>query len=121
MTREKLFQPDSNGPDDKIIVERHPPLTTVYHIDASGETVGLVELRKGWKDIRGTFSERGPLLEWGWTHYHANGDRTVHYNRLTAAVIDDTLRIRRFKRKKDKYGDRPGHDWREIDRWEVSE
>lgn len=125
-TLEKLFQPDSDGPDLKLEYENRGEYGRVYVRErgASGwETVGVIECHPAIPtDYRGVCEPHGTITSWSYTRFHANGDRVKVSHRLRSTPIDDGVVIRHEVKRRETlgFGDREEHDWRERERWRVT-
>jgi len=129
ITREKLFEPDGNGPAERLVVVAYPDAekADLYHernTDDGWAQAGLLELHHGPRTPRGTFTGDAPVMLWSWTHFHAAGDRTRHDHRVRLVRYARDVELVHEERTEQVLGPadrRNTHDWRERDRWRVGD
>lgn len=125
-TTEKLFQPDSDGPDAKLEVERAGQYTYLWLRERGPDgwtDRGVVELHPALEpSYSGQCAGDGPVLEWATTRYHASGDRVRVGSRVRLVATDDGLRVvlERDREEVLGVGRREEHGWRAVREWRVS-
>lgn len=119
---QKVFEPNNDGPDDRIVVERVPEARHfyVYHDDGDGERVGRVEVTPAYQTTGGTFDSGEPLMAW-MIGPHLTGYKYKKEFRVRAELLAEEVRIIREAKKEPKSRSNvEGHDWRETGRWEIT-
>lgn len=118
---EKVFQPNRDGPDDKILVERVPGAQHfyVYHDDGDGERIGRLEVTPAYLAVGGTFDSGESLMTW-MIGPHFTGYKYKKEFRVRAETFPDGVWIIREEKKEPAYDSRvEEYDWRESGRWEI--
>lgn len=119
---DKIFQPDSNGPDDKVLLESIPDTQHfyLYHDDPDGDRVGRLEVSPANTRAKGTFDEDGPLIEWALSKALTGYKYSRDYRLRCEYTSEEVILIREMKQDATSRSSAESHGWKETGRWTIT-